>query len=514
MYLLEVVVDYSIEKLMIRPGIRFIISFVLITLLFSAKMSAQVTLTCESGNLGVEVGNCWSFESIHYTNTSGLVIAGSYSARSNPVTTNNPQLRHIKTPWMLVGNGNITFKARLDANSNQVTAFAIKLYYIPFNAGASNKEGTPSEFFTYNFPAFNVTTIRDIVVPIPAEIQNSVQPYRFRVSFIATGGNERVISDSYSFPGTYFANPACGCIPQTPVQDADSDGVPDNQDQFPNDPYRAFVSYFPSSSSYGTLAFEDSWPNRADYDLNDLVTDYKISTVTNGANQVVEVIGKFVARASGASYKNALCLQLDGISPGKVSSVEGNVIAGDSVFFMQSNGVESGQSFANCVIFDNFYKVMQHPGNGSGINTDKMATYVPYDTLTVILHFIVNGTVPPAGSVNLNDLSSTKFNFYTVVNQHRGHEVHLADFRPSSLANSALFGTGIDDTQPSAGKYYKSADNLPWGINVIQGFNYPSEKSSIDIAYLHFVEWAQSSGQSYPNWFQNLPGYRNSANIY
>jgi LruC domain-containing protein len=75
-------------------------------------------------------------------------------------------------------------------------------------------------------------------------------------------------------------------------------------------------------------------------------------------------------------------------------------------------------------------------------------------------------------------------------------------------------GTVKDDTQPSQGKYYKTANNLPWGINVLQGFEYPVEKSPVNEAYLHFIEWAVSSGLSYKDWFSDKAGYRDLSKIY
>jgi len=475
---------------------------------------AQVTLNCESGNRAVEQGNCWAFGATTYSNTPNLVISGSWSTRSNPLTNTNPGSCWIKTPWMLMGNGNITFQSRLDGNGNGVTSKSIALYYIPYEAGASYGEGTPVLFYTYDFPAFNVTTVRDISVPIPAEIQNSSAPYKVRVSYIGQGGNERAYSDNFIFPGTYWSDPSNSCNPMAGSPDADGDGVPDDQDNYPNDAYRAYNSYYPSGNAHGTLAFEDSWPNNSDYDMNDLVVDYRMNTVTNSNNQVVEIKANIIVRASGASYHNAFCFQLDGISTNKVISVQGNHISPGSIFQLGSNGLESGQTNANCVVFDDFYKVMQHPGTGAGINTTKTAPSVPYDTLDVTLTFMQNGVPAPGGAVNISQLSSNVFNFYIVCNQVRGHEIHLSDRIPSNLANTSLFGTGIDDSNPAQGKYYKTANNLPWGINVLQGLEYPDEKSAINDAYLHFNEWAISSGVSYPDWFMNLPGYRNMTNIY
>jgi len=416
---------------------------------------------------------------------------------------------------MLVGSGNITFQSRLDGNGNGVQSKTIQLYYIAYDANASSGEGTPVLFYTYNFPAFNVTTIRDISAPIPPEIANSTSAFRFRVSFIGQGGNQRAYSDNYIFPGTYWSDPANSCNPMATMPDADGDGVPDSQDSYPQDPYRAYNNYYPSQNGFGTLAFEDSWPFRSDYDMNDLVVNYKFNTVTNASNNIVEVIGKVITRASGASYRNAFGFQLDGIASSKITSVSGNSINPGTIFQFQGNGLEAGQTYANCIVFDDFYKVMQHPGAGSGINTSATAPTVAYDTLTVTMIFINNGVPPAGGTVNITELSSIPYyNFYIVVDQVRGNEIHLADRGPTNLANTSLFGTGIDDSNPAQGKYYKTANNLPWAINVIQGLDYPNEKSSINDAYLHFVEWAESSGVSYPDWYMNLPGYRDASKIY
>ena len=55
------------------------------------------------------------------------------------------------------------------------------------------------------------------------------------------------------------------------VNDSDADGLPDDQDEFPNDYRRTYSSYFPSQNGFVTLAYRDNWPSLGDYDFNDLV---------------------------------------------------------------------------------------------------------------------------------------------------------------------------------------------------------------------------------------------------
>jgi LruC domain-containing protein len=488
-----------------------------ILLLVSAsekKVFSQVKLDCESGNRGIEQGNCWGFGAVSYSRRDTHIITGFWSALSNQLSSTSPENCWIKTPWMMVGSGNITFKAKFDANNGNSRGF--QLYYIPYNSSNSPYfEGTPVLFYTYTWPLpYPTGTAKLFSIPIPGEIANSVVVYKIKMSMVGSGGNSRLISDDFEFPGTYWSDPANACGPKVMIQDKDNDGVADAQDNYPDDPNRAYNMYYPSLNKYGTLAFEDSWPFTTDYDMNDVVINYRFNTVTNAKNNVVEIIGTLVTRASGATYKNAFGFQLDGISPDKIVSVAGNNINPGSIFNFGSNGLETGQTFANCIVFDNFYKLMTHPGSGTGINTTKTAPFVPYDTLTVKLVFIDKGQPAPGGVVSINELTSNIINFYIVANQHRDLEIHLPDRKPSSLANTSLFGTGLDDTQPASGKYYKTSNNLPWGINIVQGFEYPIEKSPINEAYLHFIDWAVSSGSSYPDWYLDKPEYRDPSKIY
>ena len=96
----------------------------------------------------------------------------------------------------------------------------------------------------------------------------------------------------------------------------------------------------------------------------------------------------------------------------------------------------------------------------------------------------------------------------------RGVEVHLPGNPPTDLADASLFGQWADDTNPSAGKYYQSTINLPWALDIPVSFDYPVEQVEIINAYNHFVEWAESGGDDYTNWYEDISGYRNIENIY
>ena len=76
------------------------------------------------------------------------------------------------------------------------------------------------------------------------------------------------------------------------------------------------VQHYPSSSGYVTLAFEDSWPVQADYDMNDVVVAQRITSYTNQSSELVRYDIQGQLLASGAGYSNGYGIQLDGIRNG------------------------------------------------------------------------------------------------------------------------------------------------------------------------------------------------------
>ena len=53
--------------------------------------------------------------------------------------------------------------------------------------------------------------------------------------------------------------------------DKDDDGVSDDSDDYPDDETKAFNNYYTAKNQVGTLAFEDLWPYKGDYDFNELL---------------------------------------------------------------------------------------------------------------------------------------------------------------------------------------------------------------------------------------------------
>ncbi len=266
--------------------------------------------------------------------------------------------------------------------------------------------------------------------------------------------------------------------------------------------------------STGTLAYEDLWPWKGDYDFNDLVINYDFDIFKNVHEQIRHITATFVIYAFGASYYNGFGFELPGVSPDALLSVTGSRLKPSSYVHLRTNGLEEGQPHATVIVFDDAFDVMPSPGGGIGVNTVPSAPYVTPDTIVIEMRFMNNGVPAPGGPVTFSQLDIGNFNPFLMVNQQRGVEVHLPGYPPTALANQQLIGTGQDDGNHGTDRYYRTINNLPWAINIPEVFSYPIEKQDITGAFLHFAEWAESDGQSYPDWYKDKPGYRNENLIY
>lgn len=285
----------------------------------------------------------------------------------------------------------------------------------------------------------------------------------------------------------------------TPANDADNDGVGDAFDDYPNDPLRATnVSY------QGNLGFEDLWPSQGDYDFNDMVMGYDITHVLNGDNEVVDVNADWTIRAVGAGFNNGFGWEFENVASSTVASVTGTSLQ-EGIITTAGNGVESGQTYATVIAFDDVFNEIQHAG-GPFINTVKTDPNVPAVTKSISVTF--------SSPQNVADVGLPPYNAFIFVDGDRGKEVHLADNRPTDLANPAYFGTNDDDSDQGSNRYYKTANNLPWALHIYGDYDYAIEYEPIDNAYVNFGAWAQSGGGLFENWYTDLPGYRVDSKIY
>jgi LruC domain-containing protein len=428
---------------------------------YSQKMVSIVINDFEDGNWNYYSNLCWGIgPNSNYFNTkvTGNGFNGTDVCETDNLGHSSPCI--LESPWIDLNEGEITFDHAVPSfNGNR----KLSMYLVDINGNT-----TTLWSFVYQNSSSKSAVKYNTITGI----------YKIRWKWEGSSGNSRCQLDNIIIPGSNVSDPSNNCnIYVPPVIDT-------------------IYNYYPASDT-STLVFEDLWPSYGDYDMNDLVIGYKFK-ITSYQNKIYDIYATFIVRANGAGLSNGFGFQLP-IQPLSVVSVTG---FGEQVgYSISSNGTENNQTNATFIVFDDTHKFM------SAWNTIKGKTTCPWVTFN--LHIKLNGTL------TLQQINIQNWNPFIIVNNTRGHEVHLPNYQPTDLMDFSLFGTHDDDTQPSIGKYYKSINNLPWALNIYGKFDYPVEKSDISSAYLHFQDWVLSNGTQYQNWWLNTSsGYRNNNLIY
>ncbi|MEM1135193.1 MAG: LruC domain-containing protein [Bacteroidota bacterium] len=277
------------------------------------------------------------------------------------------------------------------------------------------------------------------------------------------------------------------------VTDTDNDGIPDCDDEYPNDAEKAGDTYTPSKFGWGSLAFEDLWPNKGDYDFNDLVVNYRFIAIENSQNEVVELIARFKIRSIGGVLHSGFGFELP-ITTDKIDNVSGHRLT-RNIVQLENNGLETGQNNAVIIAFDDSHDIgTQWACNNS--QTDET-------------EIIVTFTNP----IPIVELGLAPFNPFIFIDGDRGREVHLSNMAPTQKVNMNYLGSNDDASDETLAKYYNTSGNLPWAINIIHDFRPPKENVDVTNSYNNFKTWAESGGQSFSDWYKDNSGFRNENQI-
>lgn len=226
----------------------------------------------------------------------------------------------------------------------------------------------------------------------------------------------------------------------------------------------------------GILAFEDNWPNKGDYDLNDVIVKYNSVLAFNTSNQVLSTEDTFTALWSGASFKNGFAYQMN--------TDRSNVVTEFENISDTSQGLDRELAKATVNVFTNALVATE--------NNTKTASYKIKNTLTTPVDHETFGVAP--------------YNPFIMVHENLGNnrcEVHLVNYKPTEKADMSLFHTGKDLSSPNSGVYYVAAENYPFVIQLVDAEDFSTtETESVDITYSDFIKWVKSNGSEYKDWYK------------
>lgn len=253
-----------------------------------------------------------------------------------------------------------------------------------------------------------------------------------------------------------------------------------------------------NGTTYSYL-FEDMWPLYGDYDMNDVVLRVnKITTYADVNNKVNKFSFDVSIRAVGAEKMIGGAVMLNNVTASAVKSVNYSINT-PSTFNVTNTGVEQNQRNAVIPLFDNAHKFI---GKEGFVNTQHNGSNVANPPVMTV-------TVEFSTPVALGDLNAESLNFFIItdinakpVNKGNRREIHIVDYIPTNMADTSTFGNNNDGSNPSAGKYYRSKDNLPWGIATPNEFRWPLEYVQIQDAYAQFESWVTSGGADNKEWWK------------
>lgn len=255
------------------------------------------------------------------------------------------------------------------------------------------------------------------------------------------------------------------------------------------------------TSFKGVLSFEDFWPSKGDYDMNDMIVEYKRNVYKSVlTDKVYKVEDTFTLKNNGAGKQNGFGYQLTGIPDSDVEkiTIESN---GITSAFMEGKDREPGQKHPTVILFDNQRAAL-----------NKTFTV----TMNIVKEKYAEAAFTPFFNNSYWDKIYSRFNMnpFIIIDSDitRSKEAHIVKFPPTSKMNLADFGTAFDASRPEEGLYYVNNDNMPTGLQISgisigtkrgTDFLIPIETTSILEAYPKFSTWATSFGAKEAIWWKS-----------
>ncbi|NKC17566.1 LruC domain-containing protein [Pseudoalteromonas galatheae] len=289
-----------------------------------------------------------------------------------------------------------------------------------------------------------------------------------------------------SSPETAISASNLSTMPES--DDSDADGVPDDQDEFPNDHTRVSSQYFPSQDGVATFAFEDNWPYRGDHDLNDLVVKQRIRITFDNNNQVSGFVLNGFITARGAANNNGFGLRIMDSEPGLIG--DASITINDKNYKKQA---EEYQTNAVITLWRNTqaFTTTGQAGSCSHFNTVMNCDYFTPVPFTLDVKF----------EYSIPTLTVADFDFFLFRTWDRSLEVHMADYPPTDLFDDSRLGRKDDTSDAQNGRYFRTADNLSWALMISEDWNYPREYIDVVWAYPDYEKWVESNGEEAQDWY-------------
>lgn len=257
------------------------------------------------------------------------------------------------------------------------------------------------------------------------------------------------------------------------------------------------MHYYPSKG-WGTLLFEDMWPEKGDYDFNDFAAWYKIQLYTEGKNTEAILVSVRL-NALGGTLPYQLCLQMDKLKAEEIDYVE--PYSGSDEPVQKTGTYKLETSGTDLAVFSFDWNGLKGSNGGQFYNTEKAYELNEEDLNKNIVSFMV---YLDEGKRTSN-FSHESFNFF--LRKTDGTEIHLMGYKPTKSFETQYGKMESDYSNIlSSDTYYRTNDGFVWGLKVPVGIAHAQETVDFLKAYKFFGEWVSSNGEKHENWYEEQSG--------
>lgn len=260
--------------------------------------------------------------------------------------------------------------------------------------------------------------------------------------------------------------------------------------------------HYPSSDTWATLAFEDNWPLVGDYDMNDVVVHYRLSSYdVAGTLMRVKIEGQVVA--IGASYHNGFAFRLPGLLRSEVDT--NRLVFKINGVVQSALPLEEGKDEAIFIVADDLWDFVTSGETCKYYRTEAGCGSSIQMTFSLEIPMEAN-----VSKDNVADFPYDPFIFSSEGHERnyvfgeapgRRFEVHLKNQSPTEAFQTNFLGRGEDASDADNGEYFINANGMPWAINIPYEWKHPVEYMDIKYAYPDFHSFVTTSGELNVDWF-------------
>ncbi len=257
------------------------------------------------------------------------------------------------------------------------------------------------------------------------------------------------------------------------------------------------------------IAFEDRWPEKGDYDMNDVVIAQNSSILLTENFEVKQIEFTGELKALGAAYHSGFAIQLDNVSPNNVDP---------ALVRFEINGVLQEVS---PIEEDTEYLVIKISEDLEShiVLTQACEYYKTEHNCTNSSQMTFSVTVPFISPIAINAFPEAPYNPFIFAQPHMYHgdsfyhpgrslEIHLKNKMPTSKADLTMFGVADDRSNVNTNATYQTASGLPWALAINPGssqeWKHPKERVDLLQAYPGFSDFVETNGGTSSSWFSEI----------